>query len=211
MDLQKLFENGPLTFEEFEAAVKRNGIKLVDLSKGDYVSKRKYDDDLTAKANEIETLNGTISQRDTDLEGLKIKLTEAGNDTMKLSQLTNDFTALQSKYDDDVKNYKAQLKKQAYEFAVKDFASTKKFTSKAAKRDFINSMISADLKMTDAGILGCDDFVKQYTDNNADAFVIEHEEVEEPKPIFVSPAVQDVAQQAELFNFNFVGVRPHDE
>lgn len=209
--LKTLFNGDALTYEEFMTAIRANDIKLADLSKGEYVSKRKYEDDLNAKAMEITTLNDTITQRDTDLEGLKTKLAEAGNDTTKLTQLTNDFTALQGKYDDDIKNYKAQLKKQAYEFAVKDFASTKKFTSKAAKRDFISSMISADLKMSDTGIIGGDDFVKQYTDSNADAFVVEHEEVEEPKPIFVSPVVQDVAQPTDLFNFNFTGVRPHED
>lgn len=209
--LKALFNNDALTYDEFKTALEANNIKLADLSKGDYVSKRKYDDDLNAKVNEITTLNEALSRRDTDLEGLRVKLTEAGNDTDKLTQLTNDFTQLQGKYDTDVKNYKAMLKKQAYEFAVKEFAAGQKFTSNAAKRDFINSMISADLKMGDAGILGGDDFVKQYTANNEDAFVRESVEREEPKPMFITPSVPEQDQSNEFFTFNFTGVRPHED
>ena len=192
MTIQELFalgENGVLSYENFTEFAKQNGMKLVDLSDGKYVSKKKYDDDLSAKDNDITNLNNTINQRDVDLQSVKDKLKEAGTDAVKLSELNDSFTALQTKYADDVKAYKEQLAKQAYEFAVRDFANTKKFTSNAAKRDFISSMMTKNLQMDNGKILGAEDFAVSYSNDNSDAFMAEvpPAPVEQPKPMFVAP------------------------
>lgn len=169
-------ENGVLTYDEFEAASKAAGVKWTDLSEGGYVSKHKYDDDLKARDSQIETLNATIGTRDTDLESLKQQLANAGADADKLTALNQSLTDLQNKYDADTKQYQEKLSKQAYEFAVKEFAATKKFSSNAAKRDFTQSMIAENLKFKDGKIIGADDFVNSYTEENADAFLSEREE-----------------------------------
>ena len=194
MDLKELFgsaEGGMLTYEQFMELAKQNNAKFVDLSEGGYVSKNKFDAELEARAKEIETLNGTISTRDTDLETLRKQLEEAGADAGKLNDLTSQFQALQSKYDTDSKNYKKQLQEQAYEFAVREFAGTKNFSSQAAKRDFIQSMIAKQLKMENNSILGADDFVEIYTQENADAFVVKNDNPPAtpptPPPTFVNP------------------------
>lgn len=214
MNLEELFKGGALTYAQFEEAVKANGLKLADLSKGDYVAKKKYDDDLSSKDQAIAKLNADIATRDTDLGNLKTQLAEAGTNAEKLTKITNDLSALQGKYDDDVKAYKKQLEKQAYEFAVKDFASTKKFSSNAAKRDFIGSMIAKELKMEGDKILGAEDFVTSYASNNADAFVVaDTSQSSNPKPTFVSPTTQEPPKEnTNMFEgaFNFVGVRAHD-
>lgn len=215
MDFKEIFgkaEDGKLTYEEFVELTK--GLKLVDLNEGNYVSKKKYEDELKGLNEQINTLNETITTRDTDLEGLKSQLAEAGTDASKLNELSTNFANLQSKYDEDVKSYKAQLKKQAYEFAVKDFANSKNFTSNAAKRDFISSMIAKELKMDGDKIMGAEDFVTAYSNENADAFMVENTQPEpqEPKPQFVSTTNgTDVTETNEGgFHFNFTGVRPHD-
>ena len=212
MTIKELFEkaeNGTLTYEQFNKLCTDNGIKLADLSEGNYISKQKYEDELNSKVKEIETLNGTISTRDTDLAELKKKLEEAGTDAEKLTALTNDFDGLKTKYDTDVKNYKAQLKKQAYEFAVKEFANGKQFTSNAAKRDFINSMLSKDLKMENDTILGADDFVKVYSENNADAFVTETKEEPVPNITTSTKATEPTQESGFTQAFHFLGVRPN--
>lgn len=213
-------EDGKLTYEQFEELSKQNNAKWADLGEGGYVSKHKYDDDIKAKDTQIETLNSTISTRDTDLADLKEKLKNAGADSEKLTALTNEFTALQGKYDTDTKNYKAQLEKQAYEFAVKEFAGTKKFTSQAAKRDFTQSMIAENLNFKDGKILGADDFVKTYTENNADAFLAEKPDdnnkstaaAGNPLPTFVGPTSGGQPSKSDsdafLSAFHFTGVRP---
>lgn len=215
MQIKEIFdkaEEGTLTFEQFQKIANDNNVKFADLSEGNYVSKQKYEDELSSKTKEIETLNGTISTRDTDLAELQKKLTEAGTDAEKLSTLTSDFDNLKSKYDNEVKTYKAQLKKQAYEFAVKEFANGQKFTSNAAKRDFISTMIGKDLKMENDTILGADDFVKVYSENNADAFVVETNQEPEHKPRITDSTQGGEVPKGNDFSsiFNFTGVRPHE-
>ena len=197
MVIKELFEkaeNGTLTFEQFESLMKESGANFKDMSTGEYVSKHKYDDALEAKDKEIETLNKTIGTRDTDLEELKTKLSEAGTDAEKLNTLTDDFTKLQGKYDADVKAYKEQLKKQAYEFAVKEYANTLNFSSAAAKRDFTQSLIKENYKMDNGKIMGAEDFRVKYESENTDAFkAVEPTPAPQPtpeptpKPAFVNP------------------------
>lgn len=193
MTIKEVFdkaENGNLTYAQFEELAK--DAKFADLSTGEYVSKRKYDDELASKDNQINTLNGTIKDRDKDLEALKTQLADAGTDAEKLTILNSDLEKLQVKYDADVKAYKEQLKKQAYEFAVKEYANTKEFSSSAAKRDFIGQLKSAELKMDGDKILGADDFLTKYAEENAEAFVKQADPTpaptpEPPKPTFVQP------------------------
>lgn len=210
--IKKIFEGADgLSYEAFMQKANDAGIKFANLSEGNYVSKKKYDDDISAKDVQIADLNTTISARDSDLANIQQQLEQAGADQTKLAQLSSDMTNLQSKYDNEVKQYKSKLAKQAYEFAVKEFANGKKFTSNAAKRDFINSMIAKELKMDNDKILGADDFVTAYSADNADAFVVDKPEPEptpQPKPKFVDPTSgPDPAAGGNEFSFNFTGVR----
>ena len=223
MNIKELFEksaeNGSMTYEQFEAAAKAANAKFADLNEGAYVSKSKYASDLASKDDQIKTLNDTITNRDTDLTSLKTKLEAAGADADKLATLTNDFTALQTKYTEDTKNYQAQLSKQAYDFAVREHANTKKFTSEAAKREYIRSMSAENLKLKDDVIIGAEDFDKLYMEKNADSFVTENPNPNPPTPTasavplptFVAPTSsgsQPPASNAFAEAFHFAGVRP---
>lgn len=216
MEVKELFdkaEGGTLTWDQFSAAATAAGAKFTDLSEGKYVSKHKYEDELSAKSKEIETLNGTITTRDSDLEELKKKLEEAGTDAEKLNTLSGDLANLQSRYDADIKSYKDQLRNQAYEFAVKDFAATQKFTSNAAKKEFTRAMIEKGLKMDKDKILGAEDFLNSYKADNEDSFLKESSDPEDktPLPQFVgsTPGGAAPIDQTGGFAsaFHFTGVR----
>ena len=213
MTIKELFGEESLNYEAFEKLMKEKGAKFVDLSEGNYVSKDKYDNEVSGKDNQITQLNDTIKARDKDLKDLKAQLKEAGTDSEKLTELETQLGNLQTRYKQDTDNYKTQLSKQAYEFAVKDFANGKKFSSNAAKRDFISSMIAKELKMDGDKILGADDFVTAYSTDNADAFVVEQpkqEEPKQPKPTFsqpTSPNIDKPQDNTTGFGFNFIGVR----
>lgn len=184
MEIKELFdkaENGTLTYEQFVEASKE--AKFVDLNTGDYVSNNKYTDEVNGLNEQIKTLNATIKTRDKDLKDLQSKLADTTT-TEQLETLSKDLSDLQAKYDTDTKNYQAQLKQQAYEFGVSEFANTFKFTSEAAKRDFKREMNDAKLKMDDKGIIGANDFYERYKADNPDSFVVEKEPESEPsKPI----------------------------
>lgn len=244
MNLKDIFdttEDGTLTYAQFESALKEKGWKLADLSEGKYVSKSKYDADLKEKDtqieainaqiegfnSQIENLNSTIATRDDDLGKLQKQLEEAGQDATKLADLSTEFSNLQNKYTADVESYQNQLKQQAYEFAVKEFANTKKFSSEAAKRDFTRSMIAKGLNMEDGKILGREDFAEKYLEENSDAFVVDVpapvvEPQPEPEPVvdtvdsssipqFVASTSGPIVQDDDVtFDFGFQGVRAHN-
>lgn len=201
MNIKDIFdkaENGTLTFDQFEAIAKEGSAKFADLSEGKYVSKAKYDDDIKAKDTSIEQLNTTIAQRDTDLTDLQTKLNDAGTDATKLSELQASFDNLQNKYAEDTKAYQQQLADQKYEFAVKEYANSKEFTSQAAKRDFVRSLLSEKLKMKNDTIIGADDFATAYATDNADAFV-----TKAPQQEATPPAQGSTANKPQ-----FVGATP---
>lgn len=216
--LQALFNNaegGTLTFEQFEHAMSnQTDIKLANLATGNYVSKGKYDTEVSKLTSQITTLKNTVSERDIDLADVKSKLEKAGADETKLNDITAQLTNLQTKYDNDTKNYQSQLAHQSYEFAVKEFANSKEFTSKAAKRDFVQSMLAKNLQMEGDKILGAEDFVTAYATENDDAFVKKDDgqtPPPEPKPQFVAPTGQQNPPDGgkpNPFNFHFTGVRP---
>lgn len=216
MTIKEVFakaENGTLTLEQFLQIA--GTAKFADLSEGNYVSKNKYTEDLQAKDTEIQGLQTTIQTRDGDLKSLKQKLADAGTDADKLTKLSGDLESLQGKYKTDTQALQQKLAQQAYEFAVREFAGTKKFTSNAAKRDFINSMIAEGLKLdkdNSSIIVGAEDFTTKYSAANSDAFVVDNPTPEPPKPQFVDSTQggdpSPTESSAFLKAFNFTGVRP---
>lgn len=215
MNLKDLFDKadgGALTYEQFMALAGENKAKFVDLADGGYVDKQKYTDDLAARDTRITTLDDTIKLREADMDNLRKQLADAGNDTTKLGELNTKFEDLQKQYDKDTKAYQKQLKDQAYKYAVNDFANQQAFTSNAAKRDFINSMLTKNLQMENDTLIGATDFMTAYANENSDAF--KPAQTQEPpanKPHFVDTTNSSKTgnDDANAFHFDFVGVRPH--
>lgn len=179
-------ENGTLTWEQFQSAM--GTAKFVDLTEGQYVSKQKYDDDISTRDTQITTLNTTIQTRDQDLATLQQTLTDAG-DINALKQASQDLANLQQKYDTETKQYQRQLRQQAYEFAVTEYVNGQKFTSKAAKNDFRTQMIAKKLQFEDGKLIGADDFKAIYAQSDPDAFAPETPAAQpvNPTPTFVQP------------------------
>lgn len=213
-------ENKTLTFDQFEQAMNgQTNVKLANLSDGNYVSKAKFDTEVDKLKGQVKTLTDTVSQRDADIASVKSQLEQAGSDATKLIEVTNQLSSLQTKYTEDTEKYKAQLAHQSYEFAVKEFANSKQFSSKAAKRDFVQSMLAKNLQMEGDKILGAEDFVTSYATENEDAFVKadDGQQKQEPesqkKPEFVAPTGSNAGNNGGAgddnpFHFSFVGVRP---
>ena len=193
--LKEIFGEETLTFDAFVSKVTEKGIKLADLSTGNYVDKKKYEDAVSTKDTSINELQKQLKERDTDLKNLQAQLSDGttSNET-KISELTSQLTKLQDDYKNAKKDYEDKLSSQAYNFAVREYAGGRKFTSEAAKRDFINEMLSAKLSMKDNSIIGATDFETTYRSNNEDAFVVENNNNNSDelnnKPLFVQPSNQ---------------------
>ena len=122
-----------------------------------------------------------IKQRDTDLADLKQKLADAGTDAETLKNLQTEFDTLKTNYANAQADYQKQLNKQAYEFAIKEKTNGLQFTSNSAKKAFLSDALAKNLTMDNGNILGFDDFVSAYKEQDAGAFVVETN-TEEPKP-----------------------------
>lgn len=181
-------ENKSLTWEEFEALAKEGKAKFTDLSEGRYVDRQKYEDDLAKKDTEITSLNENLNTRTNDITALQEQLKNAGSDADKLQELTDNLSSLQAKYDADTKSLQSKLSDQAYDFAVRDFASQQKFSSTAARRYFEQSMRDKKLPMENGNIMGATDYLKEYMKENKDSFVVDTPPAsnETPKPQFTN-------------------------
>lgn len=132
-----------------------------------------------------EKYNTDIAQRDTDLATLQEKLKSAGADADKLLNLQTDFDNLQTTYNTAKADYEKQLAKQAYDFAIRENVANLKFSSNSAKKAFISDLTAKNLSMENGKILGFDDFVNAYKEQDAGAFVVDDDtEGSKPKPTF---------------------------
>lgn len=151
-------------------------------------------DTLRTKLNKAETERDTIqtkydtdiAQRDADLISLQTQLKEAGGDAEKLATLQANFNTLQTTYNTAKADYENQLAEQAYDFAVKENSAKLKFSSNSAKKAFMSDLKAKKLSMENGKILGFDDFVDAYKEQDAGAFITEKTELknDELKPSF---------------------------
>lgn len=127
-----------------------------------------------------------IAQRDTDLATLQTQLKDAGGDADKLATLQTNFDNLQTTYNKAKADYEKQLTEQAYDFAVKENSAKLKFSSNSAKKAFMSDLKAKKLSMENGKILGFDDFVSAYKEQDAGAFIAENPSPknDEPKPSF---------------------------
>ena len=126
-----------------------------------------------------------IAQRDTDLNDLKQKLADDGTDAETLKNLQSELDTLQTNYTNAQDDYKKALDKQAYEFAIKEKTNSLQFTSASAKKAFLSDALAKNLTMDNGNILGFDDFVNAYKEQDAGAFI-----AETPRPNFSSKSTK---------------------
>lgn len=171
-----------LTYEQLESAVAEAKMNVADLSGGAYVSREKFDSKVNGLSSQITTLQGQLSQRDTDMATLRENLTAAQADASKLATVQQELSGLQNKYATEKSDFEKQLSQQSYEFAIKERANGLNFTSKAAKEAYIRKAIEMQFKQDGDNLLGYSDFEKQYRADDPGAFVAEN-----PSPAAGSP------------------------
>ena len=166
----------------FTGATEEQINAILDINSKDIGNAKAKTDTLN---EQITALNEQIKQRDADLTAMRDKLTAAQADAGKLTEAQTALSDLQAKYAADQKAWDEQKAAQAYEFAVKSKAGELKFSSNAAKNDFIRSAIEKGMKLDGDTILGFEDFKKAYMDADPTAFV--PEEPAKPSPTITLP------------------------
>ncbi|WP_282926896.1 phage scaffolding protein [Helcococcus kunzii] len=99
--IKQLFGDKSLSYAQFISLIKDNGIKLADLSQGQYVDKQKFE-------NKVEEVNNLQSQLNTANETIKdFQNTENDLKTLrqKAAEYEKDNAKWQDKYDNSIKEY----------------------------------------------------------------------------------------------------------
>lgn len=161
---------------------KTKHVRFADLSEGGYVSTEKFTAQIEARDKQITSLQGQITQRDADITDLNTKLTAAQGDATKLGDVQKQLGTLQTKYQQDQQKWAAEAAKQRKEFMVRERANGLKFTSAAAKREFIRQANEKDFQLDGETLLGYEDFTAKYKADNADSFVVEKPADPTPPP-----------------------------
>ena len=187
MRIEDIFKEaeGPLTLEQFSEIASGKGAKFADLSEGNYISVGKHESEISSLEQQIETLTDTVSQREQDVNTLASQLEQASNAEEALNNAYAQLNALKEQYTADAEAYEAQLSRQAREFAVKEYAATKEFTSAAAKELYIEKLLdSEDVDFNRKGELeGMEDFDSRFAEKYENAFYVKEEPKEDPKPV----------------------------
>ncbi len=168
---------------------KTKHIRFADLSEGGYVSVDKFNSQVNTLSQQVKELQAQIGQRDTDISGLRDKLTAAEADATKLKDVQTELSGLQSKYAADQKDWAAKTAKQRKEFMVREKANGLQFTSAAAKRDFLGQATGKDFQLDGETLMGYEDFLTKYKAENPGAFVEETPPAPAPAPAQPKPNI----------------------
>ncbi len=179
---------GDELYGQVSTALKDKGVKIADLSKGDYVDKNKFsaleekyksaDTQLKEANKQIEAFNGM------DIEGVKAAASE-----------------WKTKFEQAESDYNAKFKKLQLEHALESrIAAEKPKNAKAVKALLDMEKISLDGE----NLIGFDDQFKTLKEENDFLF----ETKENGSPTFTTPGAGNGAQtQTDGIKFNFIGVR----
>ena len=131
-----------------------------------------------------EQYNTDIKKRDNDLAELQKQLAEAGGQEGKLTELQETLNKWKTDYETIKTDYEKKLSDQRYEFAIKEKVNELQFTSNSAKKAFTHDLMANPLQVKDGKILGFDDFVNNYKEQDAGAFKVDEGSQDENKPKF---------------------------
>lgn len=147
--------------EELYNQVKEKiGDKEMFINDGSYIPKKKFDD-----------LNNDKKDLQAQLEEVNKKLQTMSSDDAE--NIKKELEDLKAKYDTDTKALNDKWNAREKEYLINDLTRDLKFSSNSAKKTFINDLMAKDLKIENGKMLGYDDFLNEYRENDADAFVPE--------------------------------------
>lgn len=117
-----------------------------------------------------------IQKAETERDAWKQKA-ETAEETLKgfegkdFEQITKDRDEWKQKAEQAEKDFKEKMEKRDYSDAIKELTKDVKFSSNSAKKAFLADLEASPLQMRDGKILGFDDYLKNYQETDADAFV----------------------------------------
>lgn len=145
---------------------------------GKNLPKEVIDKIMELNGNSINELKKENDKLKTEKEGLESQLTEAnskieGFKEVDVEKIKAEVDEWKEKYNTDTQKLKDSLTQKDYDYKITELANGLKFSSNGAKKSFINDLKEKGLKLEDNNLLGFDDFVKSYQENDPSAFIKE--------------------------------------
>lgn len=142
--------------------------KELIINDGTYIPKSKFDN---------------LNEQKKDLEN---QLKETNDKMQELSkvdteELKKQITDLQTKYEEDTKALNQKYESREYDIKLNDYAKDLKFSSNSARKSFMSDLKAKELKFENDKLVGFDDFVNSYKENDPSAFI--EEKKEEPSVV----------------------------
>lgn len=188
--------------------MKREFLEGLDLGEGIKLSKAAIEAIMAENGRDVEAKNNSITQLQTERDGLKGQLEAASAEIKSYKDLDVEgikakAAEFESKYNTETQALREQLEAANYGFAVKDAIAPYKFSSESARKAFVADLTAKKLPLQEGKLLGLEDFHKQYAEADPGAFVTEEDG---RKPIFAK-ATGGAFPPAGGFSFDFPGVR----
>ena len=155
---------GKDAYESLSEDIKKQyGEKELIINDGTYIPKAKFDN---------------LNEQKKDLEN---QLKETNDKVQELSkvnteELKKQIEDLQNKYEEDTKALNEKYNKREYDIKLNDYAKDLKFSSNSARKSFMSDLKAKELKFEDDKLVGFDDFVNSYKENDPNAFMEEKKE-----------------------------------
>lgn len=159
--------------------------------------------ELTTNKQTLDEANAQIEKFKTlDIEGIK-----AGAEEWKTKYETAQAESVKVK-----EQFEADMKAKDYDYAVSNYFNGFKFVDDVVKEAVVKQFKAKEFKLEDNKFLGADEFMKDYQEQHKALFVQEEQHQESTLPQFTNTNPQlSNTNASNGFNFNFTGVRSHDQ
>lgn len=136
---------------------------------------------LDLNGRDIEAAKAGVTALTTERDGLQTQLEEARQTIqsykdMDIEGIKQSAADWEAKYNTDTQKLKDDLAAVQYGHAVEAAVAGLKFSSGAARKQFVAELTSKQLKLEDGKLLGLDDFTKTYQESDPGAFMPEDDD-----------------------------------
>lgn len=207
-DLQGIFGDKAITFDDFKKGLYNNKIKLGNLSKGDYINKYEYIE-LQDKYKNLEAQNTELikssDKYQKDIEKLQKEL---DNNKISKEEYESSIKNLKDAHKTEIENIQKTIKEAEENSRLSNYLD--KFNIAVNCKEFILSKLDKSLiKVDNNNVLGVDDQIKGFMETYPSLFTVSAQAGITPSASGTASASigKDKQEQAEEIRNRFLNIK----